>query len=156
MIDKEKLVQTVKEAMAGTDLFLVAVDIRPDNAITVTVDSPTGVDIDECVAITRTVEAAFDRDVEDYELEVGSAGVTAPFSVPEQYRMNVGNPVDILTRDGQRLHATLAAVSDDASVITVTVPTKVREEGAKRPKIVDVPRDIPVADIKSIVREIVF
>ena len=156
MIDKEKLVQTVKEAMAGTDLFLVAVDIRPDNAITVTVDSPTGVDIDECVAITRTVEAAFDRDVEDYELEVGSAGVTAAFAVPEQYRMSVGHPVDILTRDGQRLHATLAAVSDDASVITVTVPTKVREEGAKRPKIVDVPRDIPVADIKSIVREIVF
>lgn len=156
MIDKEKLVQTVSEALEGTDLFLVSVDIRPENMITVTVDSPTGVDIDECVKITRAVEAVFDRDVEDYELEVGSAGVTAPWTVAEQYRMNVGNPVDILTRDGRRLHATLAAVNDDVTAITVTVPTKVREEGAKRPRMVDVAQEIPVSEIKSIVREIKF
>ena len=147
MIDKEKLVQTVKEAMAGTDLFLVAVDIRPDNAITVTVDSPTGVDIDECVAITRTVEAAFDRDVEDYELEVGSAGLTSPFKVPAQYAMNVGRDVEVLTADGRKLKGRLAAA--DADGFTVEVAEKVKKEGAKRPVVEMLPLTFAYSDAKS-------
>lgn len=156
MIDIELLRKTVADTIAGTNLFIVSCEVAPGNAINVTVDSPTGVDIDTCVEITRRIEETFDRDVEDYELEVGSAGVTAPFSVPEQYRMNIGNPVDILTRDGRRMHATLTAVSESADTITVAVPTKVKEEGAKRPKTVDVEHNIPVADIKSIVRELKF
>ena len=99
MIDKNEVRKVVEEAISGTDLFVVDVTVSTDDRIVVTVDSPSGVDIDECVAISRAIEAAFDRDVEDYELEVGSAGVTAPFTVPEQYRMNVGNPVEVLTRD---------------------------------------------------------
>ena len=156
MIDKNVVKKLVEEWLQDKEYFLVSVEISPDNRIVVEIDHADGVWIEDCAKLSQYIEDHLNRDEEDYELEVGSAGVTAPFSVPEQYRMNVGNPVDILTRDGQRLHATLAAVSDDASVITVTLPTKVREEGAKRPKIVDVPRDIPVADIKSIVREIVF
>lgn len=156
MIDRQKLEQTVKDALQGTDLFLVSTDITPANDITVTVDSAKGVDIEQCLALTRTIEAAFDRDAEDYSLEVGSAGLTAPFTVEQQYRMNVGNPVEVLTRDGRKLHATLAAVSDDAKTVTVTVPTKIKEPGAKRPVLTDVPHDIAVADIKRIAREIKF
>lgn len=156
MIDKVKLRETVDSAIADTNLFVVECNVSANNSIIVTIDSPDGVDIDTCVDITRRIEEVFDREVEDYELEVGSAGVTAPFTVPQQYHMNIGNDVDILTRDGRRLHATLTEVSDDNSVITVTVPTKVKEEGAKRPKLVDVAHQISVSDIKSIVREIKF
>lgn len=156
MIDKNEIAAAVREFIDGTDLFLVSVAVTPDNDITVTVDSSQGVNIDQCVALTRKLEQRFDRDVEDYELEVGSAGVTAPFTVPEQFRMNIGNPVEVLTRDGRKLHATLSAVSDDCSVVTVTVPTKVKEPGQKRPHMEDVPHDIAVADIKTIVRELKF
>ena len=57
----------------------MGLNITPDNRITVEIDSPTGVDIDECVRLTRAIESRFDRDADDYELEVGSAGLTAPF-----------------------------------------------------------------------------
>ncbi len=92
MIDKQLLTQTIEEAIAGTSLFLVDVKVTPDNNITVEVDSREGVDIDECVNLTRAIEARFDRDVEDYELEVGSAGLTSPFKVKAQYEKNTGIP----------------------------------------------------------------
>jgi ribosome maturation factor RimP len=156
MIDKQLIGTCVEQAIANSNLFLVEVTVSADNKVTVVVDSPDGVDIEQCVTLTRTIEEIFDRDVEDYELEVGSAGVTAPFKVRQQYEMNIGNPVEVLTRDGKKLHATLQAVSDDFTTVTVTVPEKVKEEGAKRPKLVDVEHTINIDNIKSICYEIKF
>lgn len=156
MIDKELLTQTVNNALQGTDLFLVGITVSPDNVIAVTVDSPQGVDIEQCVSLTRTIEETFNRDDEDYELEVGSAGLTAPFTVQKQYEMNVGNDVEVLTRDGRKMHAMLKAVAPDFSTVTLAVATKVKEPGQKRPKTVDVDTVVPVADIKKITREIKF
>ena len=126
------------EAMAGTDLFPVDITVSGDNDITVEIDSPTGVDIDSCAAITRAVEAVFDREVEDYSLEVGSAGLTSPMRVRGQFDKNVGNDVEVLTRDGRKLHGTLVEVaggdmSDTDVDFTVEVTIKVKEPGAKRP-----------------------
>lgn len=156
MIDKEKLKATVDQALEGTTLFLVDLRVTPNNEITVTVDAPEGVDIEQCVALTHTIEEAFDREVEDYELEVGSAGLTAPFTVPQQYFMNVGNDVEVLTRDGRKLHGVLTAVNDDCTQVTVSIPTKVKEPGQKRPQVVDVPNVIDVANIKRINCDIKF
>lgn len=156
MIDKAKLTQVVEDAIKGTDLFLVDIKITPTNEITVTVDSTKGVDIEQCLALTRTIEENFDRDVEDYELEVGSAGLTSPFKVKGQYDKNIGNPVEVATRDGRKLHATLKAVADDFSSCTLSVTKKVKEEGQKRPKNVEVDEVLPIGDIKSIVYEIKF
>lgn len=156
MIDRSKLLETVEAAIAGTSLFVVECKVTPDNVVTVTVDSPDGVDIDTCVDISRVIGEVFDREVEDYELEVGSAGITAPFTVPQQYRMNIGNPVEILTADGRKMHAVLKGVSDDNTTISVTVATKVKEPGQKKPKVVEMPLEIPVDNIKRIVREIKF
>jgi len=111
MIDKDLLTGTVNDAIAGTDLFVVDIRISPDNVITVEVDSPTAVDIDECAAITRKIEEKFDRDTEDYELEVGSAGITSDFKIRAQYTKNIGNDVEVLTRDGRKLHGVLTAVA---------------------------------------------
>lgn len=157
MIDKDLLTKTVEDAIADSDLFLVGIKVTPSNEITVTVDSNgPGVDIDECLAITRRIEEIFDRDVEDYELEVGSAGLTAPFTVKAQYDKNIGNPVEVLTRDGRKLHGTLTEVADDFSSCTVCVAKKVKEEGWKRPKTIEVPEQLPIADIKSIVYDLQF
>lgn len=75
MIDKELLAQTVAESIKDTDIFIVDITIGADNAIVVELDSPEGIDIDTCAAITRRIEEVFDRDKEDYSLEVGSAGL---------------------------------------------------------------------------------
>lgn len=120
----------------GDDLFLVDVAISADNHIVVEIDSYEGsVSIDDCVAITRAVEQAFDRDKEDYELEVGSAGLTSPFKVKAQYEKNIGNDVEVLTAQGVKLKGVLSEVGDDT--FTIKVAKKVKPEGAKRPVIVE-------------------
>ena len=78
-----------------------------DNRIVVEIDSYSSVSIDDCVRLNGIIESHFDRDVEDYELEVGSAGLTSPLRVKAQYDKNVGNPVEVLTNDGRKLKGTL-------------------------------------------------
>ena len=112
MIDKIALTKTLEKGMEGTDLFLVDVRIDNDNNITVEIDSDTTVDIDECVRLTRLVETEFNRDEEDYELEIGSAGLTSPLRTPRQYLKNIGNVVEVLTKKGQKSIGTMKAADN--------------------------------------------
>ena len=148
MIDKQQLTQTVEQAIEGTSIFIVDIKINPGNAIVVEIDSPESIDIDTCAKITRKIEATFDRDVEDYELEVGSAGLTAPFKVKGQYLKNIGNEVEVLTSDGRKLQGVLTAVGDND--FTIEVAKKVKEPGAKRPTLVMEPTTIEMSNTKSV------
>lgn len=158
MIDKQTVADIVGQAIEGTDIFVVDVRVTPANEITVEIDSPEGLDIDTCAAITRRLNEALDRDVEDYSLEVGSAGLTSPFRVAGQYLKNIGNDVEVLTRDGRKLKGTLTEVDADKDPLefTVEVPVKVKEPGAKRPVIVNRPERFTAADVKSVVYMINF
>lgn len=147
MIDKAKLTQVVEDAIKGTDMFPVDIRISADNRVVIELDSETGMDIDACAAVTRKIEAEFDRDVEDYELEVGSAGLTSPFKVKAQYMKNLGNEVEVVTRDGRKLQGVLASVGADD--FTLEVPTKVKHEGAKRPVIEQVHHVIAFENVKT-------
>lgn len=149
MIDKELLSKTVADMIDGTDIFVVDIKVSPDNDIVVEIDSPDNIDVDTCAAITRRIEEVFDRDTEDYSLEVGSAGLTAPFKVRGQYLKNIGNEVEVLTSDGRKLKGVLTAVADDGR-FTVAVPTKVKHEGAKRPVVEDVEHVLDPADCRSV------
>ena len=148
MIDKQQLTQTVEQAIEGTSIFIVDIKINPGNAIVVEIDSPESIDIDTCAKITRQIEATFDRDVEDYDLEVGSAGLTAPFKVKGQYLKNIGNEVEVLTSDGRKLQGVLTAVGDND--FTIEVAKKVKEPGAKRPTLVMEPTTIEMSNTKSV------
>ena len=82
MLDKQELTETINRAIGETgdgDLFLVGVNVTPDNRVTVEIDAAGGVDIEACVAITQAIRGQFDPEKEDYELEVGSVGLTTPF-----------------------------------------------------------------------------
>ena len=154
MLDKDKLKEVVENALAETEAFLVEITVTPANEVEVTIDSPEGIDIEMCVWLTRRIEEQFDRDAEDYELTVGSAGVTAPFTVPQQYFMNIGNEVTVLTGDSRKLHGVLTEVANDLSRIVVEVPSKVKEPGAKRPVLKNLPVELTPENIRRIEREI--
>ena len=130
MIDKKELEALVQEGLAGTDCFLVDVQVSPNNVLVVEIDNEEGVDIDRCVALHRFLESKLDRDVEDYELEVGSAGITSPFKVLGQYKENIGNEVEVLTKDGRKLSGILKSADPEKFVVTVT--KKVKSETSKR------------------------
>lgn len=150
MIDKLLVTDVVREAIANTDAFLVEVSVSASNEINVEIDSPTGVDIDACADITRKIEAVLDRDVEDYELTVGSAGLTAPFKVAGQYLKNLGNEVEVLTKDGKKVSGVLTDYNEDAGEFTVEVQKKVKPEGKKRPEMVAEPVTLKVDGCKSV------
>jgi ribosome maturation factor RimP len=90
------------------------------------------VDIDFCVELNRFIEANFDREVEDYELEVGSAGLTSPFKVKRQYEKNLNNDVEVLEANGIKHEGVLVEVGDEMFAIEET--KMIRKEGDKRKK----------------------
>ena len=131
MIDKAKLIDVINASIEGGELFLVDVTVSRDNNIVVEIDSMDSVSIDDCANLTRAIESNFDREVEDYELEVGSAGLTSPFKVKQQYDKYMGEEVEVLTKDGKKLKGTLKEAGDET--FTVGISKKVKPEGAKRP-----------------------
>lgn len=147
MIDKQKLTETVEEAIKGTSIFIVDIKISNDNSIIVELDSDDSMDIDMCTSISRKIESVFDRDVEDYELEVGSAGLTSPFKVKRQWQKNLGNEIEVLTKDGRKLTGVLVEVNEDDFVIQF--PVKVKEEGKKRPVVVSHKESITFENCKK-------
>lgn len=130
MIEKSIVRQLVEEKLASTDYYLVDVIVKPDNLIVVEIDNNEGVCIDDCAALSRYIEERLDREAEDYELEVGSAGITSPFKVLNQYIKNVGNEVEVLLKTGIKLAGVLASADKDG--IVIAVEKQVKPEGSKR------------------------
>lgn len=134
MIDKDLVRQTIEEKLASTDCFLVSLSISGDNQIMVEIDSETSVDLDFCVELTRYIEQHFDRDAEDYSLEIGSYSITKPFVDRRQYRKNIGRKVEVLTEESRKIRGTLVAVDNDD--FTLEIEEKELVEGQKRKKLV--------------------
>ena len=135
MIDKKIVSGIVNEWLEDNDYFLVDVSVSPDDKIVVEIDHAEGVWIDDCVELSRFIESKLDREEEDYELEVGSAGIGQPFKVLQQYLIHIGKDVEVLTREGKKLEGVLKDANEET--MTVTVMKKVKLEGAKRPKLVE-------------------
>lgn len=130
MIDKDFIKDVTDKFLQGTPMFLVDATVRPGNIIVVEIDSDDSIGIDDCIALSRDIESKLDRDAEDFELEVGSAGVTSPFKIPRQYKKNEGNEVEVLTKAGQKLSGVLKTSDNNGFVITIT--KMVKPEGAKK------------------------
>ena len=139
MIDKNIVRNLVEEWLEDKEYFLVDVMVDANNKVVVEIDHAEGVWIEDCVELSRFIESRMDRDAEDYELEVGSAGIGQPFKVVQQYINHVG-------KEGKKLVGVLKDAND--SQFVVSVPTKVKEEGAKRPKLVDIDETFTYDNIK--------
>ena len=78
-MEKNKFQEVVNAA--ALERGCVVADIQwddDDNVFEVTIDKPQGdVDLGDCEFVHRAVLAAFDRNVEDYSLTVGSLGIDA-------------------------------------------------------------------------------
>ena len=146
MIDKTALEQVINEALEGSKLYLVTLKVSKDNIIDVALDSDEDITIDDCVAVNDAVHAAFDRDEEDYELTVGSYGITSPLLLPRQYQKNVGYEVEMLTADGRKLKGVLADADEEGFTLSMTVKRKL--EGKKRPELVEEQERFNYNDIK--------
>ena len=136
MIDKNVVKKLVDEWLQDKEYFLVDIQISQDDRIVVEIDHADGVWIEDCAELSKYIEEHLDREEEDFELEVGSAGLGQPFKVEQQYLNNIGKEVEVLTAEGKKIQGVLKSV--DGNDFVVTVNEKVKVEGKKRPVKMDV------------------
>lgn len=146
MIDKNLVRGIVEEWLEDKEYFLVDVEVTPDDRIVVEIDHKEGVWIEDCAELSRFIEERLSRDEEDYELEVGSAGIGQPFKVVQQYINCIGKDVEVLLADGKKLCGILKSV--DAPQFVVTVKEKQTVEGKKRPQLVEVDKPLSMDEVK--------
>lgn len=146
-MDIQKIRQVAEAALEGTDRFVVEVKCSPANEIEVVIDADSAVDLDACVELSRAVEAAFDREVEDFELSVFSAGVGQPLKLLRQYQKLIGKSVEVLLVSGVKILATLKEVTPEALTISYTERKAV--EGKKRKVEVEVVDSYTFDQIKT-------
>ena len=70
MIAKSKVTEIVNQWLEDKEYFLVEVSVSTDNCVSVEIDHADGVWIEDCVQLSKHIEANLNRDEEDYELEV--------------------------------------------------------------------------------------
>ena len=112
MIDKFKVLDIVKDLLEGSDKYLVNMKITPDNRIFVDIDGDNGINIDDCIEVSRAIENSLNRDEEDFELNVSSAGADSPLKMPRQYRRHVGRELSVEPFDGEKVEGRLTEAGD--------------------------------------------
>lgn len=132
MISKDAVIQEVNEYLQDAGYYPVDVIITPDNKITVEIDAFEGVSLDFCAELNRHLEKVLSPEIDNYDLEVCSAGLTQPFKVLNQYRKNLGKEVEVVIKTGAKLKGVLKEVTDEYFVIETEKQTI--DKGAEKSK----------------------
>jgi ribosome maturation factor RimP len=154
MISKERIEQIVNQIIDTEKEFVVDITVSTSNHILVLIDSEAGVVIKRCVEISRFIEAQLDREEEDFDLEVSSAGLTSPLKVHRQFVKNIGRAVEVVLNDGQKVTGKMIDVSP--TTFTIQYQEKVLIEGSKKKQLIDRTKEIPFTDAKTTVVIISF
>lgn len=140
MITEAIVTALIEEKIEGTDLFIVSAKVLPGNRIRVFIDSLSGVNVKDCVGVSRQIEGNLDREVEDYELEVSSPGLTEPYTHPLQFKKNVGREVKVVLMDGVTWKGELTEFDGEKIILKPEVKKKKADQE---------PVTIPLSEIKE-------
>ncbi len=157
MIDTGKVIAIAEakladgESFGSGDLFVVGCTCNTANEVELLVDSDSKVLIDDCIALSRAIEAEFDRDIEDFQLTVASAGVGSELKLLRQYAKLIGRPIEVLLRNGIKIIGELT----EATAEGVTLSYERREvveaaSGKKKRVVVQVEESYSFEQIKSV------
>jgi len=124
MIDKEIVLKVIEAELEGSDLFCVDLKIGKDNKISVFIDGDNGVTIKNCIDLSRKIEGNLDREVEDFELSVFSAGVGEALKLVRQYIKNIGRNISITTLDDKKVEGELVFADENKLIVRQTPKRK--------------------------------
>lgn len=113
MITKEQIIELAAEALDNTDRFVVDLSVSKSNVISVYIDADSSVTIDHCVELSRFIEGRLDREVEDYELSVSSAGIDYPLLKHRQLNKYIEKELEITNNEGVKKIFKLLSFNDD-------------------------------------------
>lgn len=124
-MEQKKIVEAAAAAAEANNAFIVDLEIKPNNVIVVYADADQGLGMDQIKMINRQMEAALDRDVEDFNLTVSSPDLNRPLMVKRQYVKNVGRTLKVKSMDRQ-IEGVLKAVTEEG--IELEVPGKKKKD----------------------------
>ena len=133
MINKNRVKELINDRIQELNcgLFVVDLSISPSNVITVELDKMGGnVSIQDCMSVSRNVEHNLNREEEDFEIQVSSAGLDKPFRVLDQYIKNIGRPVKSVSKEGVKTEGILVEATADKIILEVERLEKI--EGKKK------------------------
>ena len=139
MISKNKIKEVVEFKIKELGAYLVDIKVTSSNVITIYIDSLEGILVDDCLEVSKYVEENFDREIQDYELTVCSAGLDRPFMVNEQYQKNIGKEVRVLLKNGTRKKGVILSY-DNELLLEVLKKKKSNRKEYKIEKII-IPKD---------------
>jgi ribosome maturation factor RimP len=114
MTFKNKVQELLDVALAERpELFLVDLSINDANKISINLDGDQGVNLQDCIDISRSIENNLDREEQDFSLEVASAGVSSPLKFVRQYKKNIGRSLMVKTNSSEEIEAKLVAADED-------------------------------------------
>ena len=144
MIAKEKIRKVAESKIKEIDGFFVDVKVNTANVITLFFDRMDGVRVEHCLAISKHIEEHFDRNIEDYELTVCSAGLENAFMVDQQYHKYNGKEVGVLLNNGKRKKGIILSYENDV----LTLATSKKKKGSNKEHIIT-NLEIPQTEIKE-------
>ena len=152
MITKDNILGVVEEYANNHELFVVEVLVKKDNRITVYVDSLNGLQIDDCIKLTKHIEEKFDREVEDYSLDVSSPGLDYPLYLPLQFQKNLNRELVLFLTKGAPISGVLKSFDGESLNIEME---KITKEGKKKHTEMVI-ENIPLSTIKQAKVKVVF
>lgn len=147
MITAKEIEKLVKEKLSESDNFLVSVEVKPGNQISIEIDNDNGLKVSDCVAVSRHVEGNLDREIEDFGLNVSSPGLGKPFKTERQYQKYISRKVEVLTNEGEVIQGVLISKNDD----NVEVEMEIGKKGTKKKKEVVIIPLINIKETKSVI-----
>ena len=155
MTFKEKVSEKIDKALEeNPSLFLVDLQISDSFKISVALDGDHGVNLQDCIQVSRFIESNLDREEQDFSLEVASAGVSTPLKSVRQYKKNIGRTLKVKTVVNEVLEAKLEKVNDD--FITLSWSAREPKKVGKGKETVEHIREITYTEIKEAMVTIIF
>ena len=151
MIDTKTIRQLANEFLEGTSGFVVDVKVASGNVIRVSLENDERTSIQDCMALSRHIEGSFDREEEDFSLDVGSPGLDQPLKVLRQYKKLIGQQVVVLPLVGKKLEGELVSVKEeagDAVGLVLKTREKKRIEGRKAKQWVEEEHSFNTSDLE--------
>ena len=154
MAFRDKILELLEEGLKEKpSLFLVDLTVTETLKVLVTLDGDNGVNLQDCIDISRVIDSNLDREELDYALEVASAGVSTPLKLVRQYRKNIGRTLKVKTAT-ETIEAKLENVTDEN--ITITWTTREPKKIGKGKETIEHKREVPYLEIKEAIVIIIF
>ena len=147
MISKELISSLIIDKLSEDGKFLVEIKVSPANRIYVEIDSFDGVDIHYCATTSKFIESHLDREEADFEMEVSTSSISAPFKILNHYKKNLGSEVEVLANDNKKAIGILAEVNDEDFVLETSTMQKL--EGKKKKQLVEETFTYKYEDVRS-------